>query len=512
MPHSSATDGSADLHGNPVPLRNSSVRQSPKLGYVFALALLTAALGALHAEGSALANRKGVAIAAAPPNPSRLAFETGKKAGPLAAVVALEQRRDELSAGPLESQWFDTIATWRLFVGDHRGALEANSRANAAFRRGRPVGGPGGEALEGRTPQPAAEAILRLAAERRVVMMNEEHRSGRERAFANEILEPLFRAGFTHLALETLADRTDELRRRGYPVVKDGFYTQDPVLGDLVRRALSLGMKVVAYEADMSKAPSDLDPRDPVARTNWREAAQARNLAAILESDPKARIVVWCGRHHLSEDVPEPPNEDGEDTESTSPPPPAWTPMGGIFASTTGIDPLTIDLMMMTEGEAPSDERPAYRAAVEDGLVPEPVIFFDDGGIPWSPIDSIDAAVFFPRTQWDDTGRPSWLSMGGTRRRVTDAWANGDAPRPSESRPFVLEAQPIGEADNAVPLDRVIWRGGEVPALYLRPGISYMVRLRDPEGSVVSENSPLRIDESSSTRPTDETKENRGIR
>ena len=270
-------------------------------------------------------------------SPYRLAHEASQgPGGNLAAVVRLEAAEQEFA--DQRDMWLDVLATQLIFVGDHRKAAEFNAMAYAQ-NRGK-SGGSDGKELEGYTPQPAIDTILKLAEGRRVLMLNEEHRSSRERAFANELLEPLRKAGFTHLSLETIGGDLDALNERKYPLIGNGVYTQDPILGDLVRRAAEMGMGIVAYEADMRQAPQGQDSMG-MAVTNWRERQQAENLAAFLEENPEARLIVWSGRHHMSER-----EEEGAAGES-------WTPMGGIFREITGIDPLTVDLMVMNGQASP---------------------------------------------------------------------------------------------------------------------------------------------------------------
>ena len=402
------------------------------------------------------------------------AYEISKgPGGDLAAVVMLEQAEAQVPPDQ-RNMWLDVLATRLIFIGDHRKAQEFNSKAYAQLR----PGDSDGSELKDYKPASAVETIVKLAEGRRVLMLNEEHRSSRERAFANELLVPLKEAGFTHLALETIGEETAALEERKYPLMNDGFYTRDPVLGDLVRRALELGMGIVAYEADMSKMPASVDRSNPIAPTNWRENEQATNLANFVKDNPEARVVVWSGRHHMSEDAAEAGG--GGQT---------WTPMGGIFKNISGIDPLTVDLMVLNEQTTRETEHKTYRWATEQGLVQAPTIFVNEAGEPWSPLaDSIDAGVFFPRTSWK-RGRPEWLKMGGARVGLSFDWSYATPEKPTPERPLVVEARLAGESDEAVPLDRVIWREGEAPPLYVRPGKAYRFELRDPEGNVIARSS-----------------------
>ncbi|MHC5212374.1 MAG: hypothetical protein ACYTG2_16795 [Planctomycetota bacterium] len=211
---------------------------------------------------------------------------------------------------------------------------------------------------------------------------------------------------------------------------------------------------------------------DPLARTNRREVGQAENLAALL-ADETARVVVFAGRHHISE-------ESGE-----------WTPMGSVLKARTGIDPLTVDLMIMEELTRPEHEHPARRAAIAAGLVGDvPAVLFDDAGEPYSALPgALDMVVFFPAAK-DVAGRPDWLHLNGLRRPVAPEL---DVEPASEllgildalDGPTLLQALVGGEDEQlAVPADQVVIEPGEArKPLLLRDG-AYMLRLVDAEGEI----------------------------
>ncbi len=394
------------------------------------------------------------------PAPIRVEREGLARGGDLGAVVALEALPSEDNAALL----LDRLGTWLTFVGDVRGLPAVEARLTTPPRR---YANSGAQAVDDLVPRDAVEWIVDTAHDARVVMLNEEHRSSRQRAFAHELLASLRDAGFTHLALETLrhdAVTTATLAERGAPTRDDGFYTADPLLGDLVRRALELGMSVVAYEAVMATCPPDI-ARDPLGSTNWREAEQARHLAELVTSDTDARLLVWCGRHHLSEDRAR--NEELD-----------WTPMGGLFAEATGIDPLTIDLMVMTEHPTDGVEPDVYRAVADD--LDAPTVFVDEAGDAYSAIDSIDAMVFFPRTFFTE-GRPRWATLGGLRAPHTVDVTSFEE-RPAPGRPLAIEVRAAGEGVDTIALDRVIWRADAPPSAMIRRGVDAVVRVVDSDG------------------------------
>ena len=120
---------------------------------------------------------------------------------------------------------------------------------------------------------------------------------------------------------------------------KTGHFATEPVAGELIRQALELGFKLVAYEDPQAKKHSPTE----------RDSIQALNIARILKQDPEAKIFVYAGYGHIAE-------------KSTTP---DFIPMGMAFKRMTGIDPLTIDQTDMTEESNFSFGKAFYDAYVE---------------------------------------------------------------------------------------------------------------------------------------------------
>ena len=74
--------------------------------------------------------------------------------------------------------------------------------------------------------------------------------------------------------------------------------------------------------------------------------------------------------------------------------------MGGILARMTGIDPFTVNQMVMVEHSAPEHEHWAFRAVDGAGwLAGEPILLRDADGALWSANPgSLDTYMFHPRT------------------------------------------------------------------------------------------------------------------
>src|SRR5690606_22367801 len=153
-------------------------------------------------------------------------------------------------------------------------------------------------AYEGAVAEDAIRAIVERARDRRVVIVNEAHDSPRDRAFVLEVAEALKPLGFTHFAAETFLNTTPEMAARemgwlesaGYPRFSTGTYTVDPMFGYLVRRAMTLGYRPVAYEEPYRPDTATLSREEQIV---GREQAQAESLArALAEAGPEAKFLV----------------------------------------------------------------------------------------------------------------------------------------------------------------------------------------------------------------------------
>jgi hypothetical protein len=182
-----------------------------------------------------------------------------------------------------------------------------------------------------RTPQELVQEGFRRS---RVVMLNEAHhgltRCVRTRQLGRQALPSAHAMGARHLAMEALqpgdAEAANTTRR---PPEAAGGYLAQPDMRALIQAALDLGWTLWPYEADIDHAPATLVDRGlgSLAFTNWREAEQARNLAAVLAGLPASdRLLVWCGNSHASKAAS-----------------PDWTPMGHHFAALVAEEAFVID-------------------------------------------------------------------------------------------------------------------------------------------------------------------------
>lgn len=287
----------------------------------------------------------------------------------------------------------------------------------------------------------ASDAVAALAEHRKALFLNENHGEPITRVLVLELLPKLKKEGYNYLALETLTRATHfqpppragqclalkdtKLCSRGYALdsVETGIYSHDPLYGELIRTALSLGFHLVAYDDD--HAPDDVA----------RDQSQAANLALVLHLDPEARLVVLGGFDHIAK----------EDTN-----------MAADFRSLTGIDPLSVDQVDLLGvdprrwGKYEADAR-RYDASV---------VFL--GGRPLSTRPSaMDITIFRPAYSATRSAA-TWLGLDGRRRRVS-------VVNICESYPCLLSARRSHEPDG-VPADRLYLDSPHDPIMYLSPG------------------------------------------
>lgn len=317
--------------------------------------------------------------------------------------------------------------------------------------------------FSGELPQPAQwqaidapDAIVKLAAGRRIVMINEAHHDAHTRALTLALLPRLKAAGFTHFAAEALHDTDPDLAKRGYPVPASGSqYLHEPLYGEIVRQALKLGFVVVPYESD---APTMAE----------REAGQARQLYhKVFQADPKARLFIHAGYAHIDKA----PGNLGLDVK----------PMAMRLRELTGFDPLSIDQTRWRDIGVALDKDPYRQLTALYRPEQAVVLVRRDDGSAWTADPSRhDVDVLLPGP--GRLRRPRWLSLDGrrvTRLITTELCAN--------RVPCVVEARYASESDDAIPADLFTFLAPNgMNSLYLYPG-HYRLRAWGADGRTLLE-------------------------
>jgi hypothetical protein len=350
----------------------------------------------------------------------------------------LASKRNDSELGQHIAWPLQALGTQRSFVGDTDGAIAAFQQRAAYF----PVDAmPSASAsqLDGLLAEPALEAIVRAARTRRIVILNEAHYSPRSRAFALQLARELRKDGFNYLACETFSPLA---MKDGYPRVGSGYYSREPVYGQLLREAARDGWRFVPYEDETNQESGE--PRD---------TEQANNLQKrIFAKDPEAKVLVFVGHRHVSRE----PDEDGG----------LW--LAAILEQRYPGQTLAIDQTSMVERTRTGVVHPVYHAAVKlAGLQQAFVLRSSTGEHPrfGAYAAGIDIEVFHPPAG-KLHGRADWLQTyaGRTPRAIPAALL------PKKGR-RLLQAFHVGENADAIPADNVLVEAGKpVPRFMLPPG------------------------------------------
>jgi hypothetical protein len=295
---------------------------------------------------------------------------------------------------------------------------------------------------------PANPSVRAMSRGTRAVFINESHASVQTRAAIYTLLHPLREEGYRYLAIEGMttapaapgacsdaAPFDAALSDRGYPQRKTGFYIREPVFAEIVREALRLGYRLVAYE---TTAPT-------AGAMEEREQRQAKNLACLFKDDPNAKLVVIAGFSHVSKSAD------------------AAVPggmMAARFRTLTGIDPLTIDttslLHVRREPFRFGDRARALHPSQGFALV-------DAAGNMYGS-DAYDLMILAAAAE-ERNATASWLELDGARKPAAvpssgcrDHW------------PCLVEAFPAGET-SGIPADScVVETAGKTCRLFLHEG------------------------------------------
>lgn len=354
------------------------------------------------------------------------------------------------------------LSWYQTFIGDYKDAETSFSIQQKALPNDRPspLSQPGWH------PVPALDYIPQLAKNYRVVFVNEAHNIALTRTLTVRLLKPLRAEGFSIFAVETLYQSDiAALNKRGYPTAASGFYTREPIYAEMVRTALKLGYKVVAYEAD------------PAHTGDAREAQQAEHLLQILKANPGAKLLVNGGYAHIQ--------KTGEFLGAQS--------MAEHFIKDSGIEPLSIEQTILIPHQDRAMNHPDYDAIIAAVHPTQPIVFVNKDGKPWSLRPGYDASVIFPPEHFV-YGRPTWAGLWGARVPYV---VNGAVCE--RHWPCMVAARYADEGNDAIPADRMVLdpvplmtvddikiTNGDysipVGQLYLRPNQKYRLTVSDEEG------------------------------
>ena len=355
------------------------------------------------------------------------------------------------------------LNTWETIRSQMTGELDA-----AAFAAPKPPRPADLAAVDRAAAQDAIATIVARARQTRIVILNEDHLVPRSRAFALGVARALRPLGYDLLAAETFSNVADPVKARaamlrlavdGHVRRATGVYTRDPVFADLVRQALAIGYRPIAYEAtDFRPVPE----KDQVAR---REQAETDYLVRrVIAPYPHGKLLIYVGFSHGAE-TPLPGGGGGSET---------W--MAARLKRATGIDPLTIEQTAITPT---GSERALYATAAAKAngraivltAAGTPLVFGEYRGA--FDLQVVQPAL--PRV----AGRPGWLV--GMARNPT--------PIPARLLPAsgtrLVQAFIATEGEDTVPVDQVLVTAGEPAPSLMLPQATIRYAVQDaPDGAV----------------------------
>lgn len=278
----------------------------------------------------------------------------------------------------------------------------------------------------------------KLLDDNQILMINENHFNPASRALALNWLPWLKNQGVTHVGFE--AFEPDEQRTKA-------FYTQEPMMSNLVQEAMRLGLKVFGYEAE-TQAPEDAGF---VERFEFRDKQQAENIVSQIDESPTdAKFLIFAGWGHIAEAPLNGPNRE------------PYRVMGDFLNNRYGYDTLSIDTTACSfEGKSKDPlATHAYRQ--------------DDNMINVGSVQNVDIQLRVPMAPADD---PSYFRqlLGKPYLPTTDKWPDNAS--------VILQAY---HPETGFSADRVLSDAGQKLPLYLRSG-NYQVTLHDLDGNLLWE-------------------------
>jgi len=343
--------------------------------------------------------------------------------------------------------YYDLLSQTASFLGDYSAALDYQHRSDTIpptdveLRQiAKSI-----QQLKNIKHVDARRYINFVSSQYRVIMLNEAYNKPLHRAFALTMLDDLYNRGFRYLAMEMLNPMTDqELTKVTY---KTGHFATEPVAGEMIRHALDLGYKLVAYE----------DPYADRHSATERDSIEAVNLAKILKADPDAKMLVYAGYGRIAKKASSPD----------------YTPMGVAFKRISGIDALSIDQTDMTEESNFPFGKAFYDAYMEKFPVTSPSIALDnDKAVNVTGTELYDLAIIHPKTIYMDA-RPTWLGFANRRRPTYIKTTNRDIFLVQAYYQYESKGMRPGEV---VPADQSYFSTGKgYYTLYLRRGLYILI-------------------------------------
>lgn len=307
----------------------------------------------------------------------------------------------------------------------------------------------------------ALPLIIDSAAKTRIVIISEAHHIPTHRLLTYTLLKDLYDNGYRYLALETLTDTSG--LSLGRPLSSlDGYYTIEPIFGNLVRYAISLGFSIISYDCVVCTSSND------------REEKAADNLIRLLKTNPESKILIHVGYAHGSQ------RSNGD----------FFKPLGYRLKKALGIDPLTIDQHSMRESTLKSIDLFLRDYLVKKYKIDRPMAVFL-GNKPFSIDGNVNRPFDFTVINPDFTDFSKYYLSKHTNL-VNKAISI--KRKESESGTIlqlysVLETKRVKEIDRIIPSFQFLLRRSITSLYPLVPKGMYQLVVRSAENKILSKRS-----------------------
>jgi hypothetical protein len=293
--------------------------------------------------------------------------------------------------------------------------------------------------------------IAKQAANRSIVMINEDHTVPKHRLLTYNLLDTLYKLGYRYLAAETLTPNDSSQLNLKYP----GAYTPEPNMANMLKKAIKLGFKLIAYESQDTTA---YNSKQPFYADNLRELEQARNLYEIFVKDPKAKVLVHAGHGHIWKQTQD-----------------DLIPMAKYFSVISGINPLCVNQSITSPDEFAAK---LTTSKIQSDL---PYIVLDDNSKPlvstYDEEGSYDVLVAWPRSKVIN-GRYDYLLAKANTKQYNIKVTNNDVGH-------LLQIISLADGDD-IPVDQFVVKPNiDQYTTKLEVGM-YLMQLIDRNGVIVS--------------------------
>ncbi len=330
-------------------------------------------------------------------------------------------------------------------------------------------------------------ALLPSLQHTHALVINEGHNIPTSRTNLYTMVGDLKKAGYHDIFMETLSWQDTLREKYGYPTMNTGYYSMEPMYGELLRRLIGDSIRLHAYESGYYQIDTatregtlkfispDYPDWIPVAADSFmvsafymdygkREVSEALLIYQQLMHEHIDRYIIYCGYGH------------GNRTKRPL--------MGNILRHLTGDTMVVVDQTFLHERSSVAYDYDIYRRYAPAG---HSMILSHADGSPLQiqrsapdtgTIQLYDYYIITPRTELHNS-RATWRTLGGERQyypisRILD-------PNILPTRYVVLayymsEYSQLGSCSIPTDILQVNDKKKE-PALVLRPGRKYFIKV-----------------------------------